>query len=88
MLKLGGVLMGKKKRHTDEEERFVECEVCEEEIAIEYYMDRGDLITCEECGSDYILKSRNPMILSLQEDDEEYEDDYYDEDDYFIQGYD
>ncbi len=80
--------MGKKKRHNDQEERFVECEVCEEEITIEYFMDRGDLITCEECDSNYILKSRNPIILSLQEEEEDYDDDYFDEDDYFNQGYD
>ena len=80
--------MEDKNRLNIEEEQFVECEVCQEEIAIDYFMDSGDLVACEECGSDYILKSRVPITLDLQEEDDDYDDDYFDEDDYFNQGYD
>ena len=84
--------MGKRSKQFDEEERSVRCRVCDEDIAIDYYMDRGDLVACDECGSEFVIKSRNPVILFLlvSEDDEyddeydESDDNYYYDDDYFI----
>ena len=79
--------MGSKKKYYDEDERFAQCSICDEEIAIEYYMDRGDIVSCGECETDYVIKSRNPVILSLLEDDG-YDNDDYDEDNSFNLGYD
>ena len=80
--------MGKRNRQFEEEERFVMCEVCEEDIVIEFYVDKGDLVGCEECGSEFIVKSRDPVRLFLLDNEfDEYEDDYLDED-YLGRGYD
>ncbi|GAB4334846.1 MAG: hypothetical protein Kow0089_04250 [Desulfobulbaceae bacterium] len=55
----------------DEDDFPIACDVCEEDILIEYYMDRGDLVSCEECGAEYVIKARNPLILiQLGEDGE------------------
>ncbi len=79
--------MGKRSRQFEEEERFVRCEVCEEDIVVEFYIDSGDLISCEECGSEFIVKSRDPLMLFLLEDEyDEYDDEFPDED--FLGGYD
>lgn len=63
------------------------CEICNEKIVIDYYMDQDDIVTCEECGSDFLIKSLSPLQLSLIEEEEE-EDGYFDEDDYFTPDYD
>lgn len=60
----------------DEEDFEVRCELCDEYIVIEYYLDQGDLVTCEECEADYLIKSRDPFILAPV-DEEESDDDYY-----------
>lgn len=73
--------MGKRsKRYEDEIE--VRCEECDEYFIIEYYQDRGDLVTCEECGTDFLIKSRNPLILEMLDEEEEEEDLYFEDDDY------
>jgi len=85
--------MGKGNGQFEEEEHIVTCKVCEEDILVDYYMDRGDFVTCEECDSEYVIKSLNPIVISLLEDDDEDEDDYdeddyFEDDDYFQQDYD
>lgn len=73
--------MGKRSRQF-EDEKFVSCDVCDGDIAIDFYFDTGDLVCCEECDSEYVIKSRDPIMLSLIVDDyydESDDDDYYDE---------
>lgn len=71
-----------------EEERFARCDVCDEYIAIDFYLDTGDLVCCEECDSEYVIKSLDPITLLLLADDyDEYDDDGFD-DDYSSKGYD
>ncbi len=84
--------MGKRSKQF-EEERSVQCNVCEGYFGLDYYLDRGDLVFCDECGSEFVVKSLNPVILFLvdEEDDDYldgYDDDYYDDDDYFDRAYD
>ena len=78
--------MGKRSRQFEEEERFVRCHVCYEDIAIEFYLERGDVVYCQECDSEYILKSKNPTrIALLYNDTDEYNDFFFD--DYSSNGY-
>ena len=61
-----------------EEEILVECKVCEEDIAIDTFMDMGDTVYCEECDSEFIITSTNPIMIKLldEEDNYEYDDDW------------
>ena len=62
------------------EEEEVECEVCEEPMTIDPYMEKDDLVTCEECGAEYLIESRMPLILEVIDEDEDedidFDDDY------------
>lgn len=71
----------------EEDERFARCHVCHEDIVIDYYLERDDVIYCEECDSEYVLTSRNPIRISLLNDNlDDYDDDFFD--DYSGRGYD
>ena len=79
--------MGKRSSQFEEDERFVRCHICHEDIAIEYYLEHDDVIYCKECDSEYVLKSRNPVRISLLNDNlDDYDDDFFD--DYSGRGYD
>lgn len=49
--------------------KYFKCEVCLKDIAIEYYFIVGDAITCNDCSTEYVLKSKNPLELVRQEPD-------------------
>jgi len=68
--------MGKFNKHQSDRERFGKCSICLEYIPIEYYFAQGDTVVCYECGTEYILTSKNPVRLSIMEGSSEY-DDYY-----------
>lgn len=70
--------MGKNNKRQGDGEWFGKCEICMELIPIEYYFNKGDEITCYECGTDYILVSKNPVKLSAIESSHE-PDDYFGE---------
>jgi hypothetical protein len=42
------------------------CEICLREIPIEYYFTQGDSITCTGCGTEYVLRSKEPLELAMQ----------------------
>ena len=67
--------MGKRSRSYEEEVRFGACDLCENDIAIDFYHDRGDSIFCDDCSAEYLIKSRKPLRLMLIEED--YDDDFY-----------
>lgn len=68
--------MGKFNKHQGDRERFGKCEICMEYIPIEYYFSKGDAIVCYECGTEYVLTSKEPVKLTMLEAD-------YDPDDYY-----
>lgn len=68
--------MGKFNRRQSDGERFWKCEICLEVIPIEYYFNKGDDITCYECGTEYTITSKAPLKLTMSENS-------YDPDDYF-----
>ena len=69
--------MGKFNKHQEDRDRFGKCEICLELIPIEYYFQKGDIITCYECGTEYEILSKSPVKLVMQED--VYDPDAYDE---------
>lgn len=68
--------MGNFNKRQSERERYGKCQICLGYIPIEYYFGIGDVIDCYECGTTYIVESKNPIKLSLV-------DDRYSDDDYF-----
>jgi hypothetical protein len=61
----------------EEETKFALCEVCDSDIMIDFYAEIGDTVSCDDCGSFYILQSIAPVRIALidgDEDDESYQD--------------
>lgn len=59
------------------------CPECGAEVHVEEEMDKGDLLTCEECESRLEIVGLDPIELDLAPEDElddEYDDYGYDED--------
>lgn len=69
--------MGKFNKHQGDSERFGKCEICLNYIPIEYYFGKGDSVVCYECGTEYILTSKNPVQLALAEGGYDPDDFYY-----------
>jgi alpha-aminoadipate/glutamate carrier protein LysW len=57
------------------------CPECENELDIEVdELEEGDVVACEECGSEYEVVGVDPLELTrVDEDYEEEDDEFYDE---------
>ena len=54
------------------------CPECENELDLEVdELEEGDVVACEECGSEYEVVGVEPLELSKVEDDYEDEDEEY-----------
>jgi alpha-aminoadipate carrier protein LysW len=54
------------------------CPECESNLDIELdEVEEGDVVACEECGTEYEVVAVDPLELSRVGDDEEDEDDEY-----------
>ena len=58
------------------------CPECESNLDIELdEVEEGDVVSCEECGTEYEVVAVDPLELTrVGEDDDEEDDDYTDED--------
>lgn len=58
------------------------CPECENELDVDVEeLEEGDVVACDECGSEYEVVGVDPLELSrVDEDDEDEEDEYFDED--------
>ncbi len=55
------------------------CPECEAEVHVDTDADKGDIMTCEDCGSELELVGLDPVELDIVEDDdadEEEEEDF------------
>ena len=57
------------------------CPECESDLDIELdEVEEGDVVSCEECGTEYEVVAVDPLELTrVGEDDEEEDEDYTDE---------
>lgn len=55
------------------------CRECDAEVHVDTDADKGDIVTCEECGTDLEIVGLDPVELDIVED--EVDDEDYDEDD-------
>lgn len=58
------------------------CPECESDVYVDEDMERGDLVTCEECGTDLEVVSIDPPEVKLYDETDEFGDDYDDDDDF------
>ncbi len=56
------------------------CPDCEADVHVDADADKGDLVSCTECGTDLEIVGLDPMELDIVEDDEDEDED--DEDEY------
>jgi alpha-aminoadipate/glutamate carrier protein LysW len=57
------------------------CPECENELDIELdEVEEGDVVACEECGSEFEVVGVEPLELARMEEDEEEEDESFEED--------
>ena len=58
------------------------CPECDAEIEVdEFDVDKGDLISCPDCGTNLEVTGTSPIELDLADDDDEDEDDDREDDD-------
>jgi len=58
------------------------CPACEAEIEVdEFDVDKGDQLSCPECGETLEVINLSPVELDLLSDEDEDEDEVYDDDD-------
>lgn len=58
------------------------CPECEEKVYVDAEAEQGDVVTCEECGSDLEVVGLDPIELDIYEGDGDADDDDYDDDRY------
>ena len=48
------------------------CPECDAEVEVEEYdVDKGDLLSCPECGSNLVVSGLSPIELDVASDEEE-----------------
>lgn len=63
------------------------CPECSEEVYVDAESEQGDVVACDECGSDLEVVGLDPLELDLYEEDiDDYDDDDSD-DEYDDDGY-
>lgn len=58
------------------------CPECESDVFVDEDMARGDLVTCEECGTDLEVLAIDPPEVKLYNAEEDFDDEYDDDDDF------
>lgn len=62
------------------------CPECDEEVYVDAESEQGDIVTCDECGTDLEVVGLDPVELDIYEGDYDdfgdEEDDFDDDDDY------
>jgi alpha-aminoadipate/glutamate carrier protein LysW len=70
-----------KNRYKREEAAMPTCPECENDLDIELdEVEEGDVVACEECGTEYEIVGVEPLELSrVGDEDDDDEDEYQDE---------
>jgi alpha-aminoadipate carrier protein LysW len=55
------------------------CPECDEEVYVDAESEQGDVVSCDECGSELAVVGLDPIELDLHED---HEMDDFDEEEY------
>ncbi len=63
--------MGKRNKRYEQEHRSGRCEICDGDVDLEFYIERGDIVSCNECGAEYVIRALQPIRLKLVEEEQE-----------------
>ncbi len=67
-------------KENDEDDLVVEeCTVCGGDIIIDGYCEEDDVVYCNDCEAEYLIRSIDPIRLKLLNDDDGDEDDFDDD---------
>ena len=55
------------------------CPECDADVHVDTDADKGDIFTCDECGTSLEVVGLDPIELDIAEDDEDYEEEEEDE---------
>ena len=58
------------------------CPECDAEVHVDTDADKGDIMSCEECGTDLEIVGLDPVELDIVEDEDIGDDDDEEEDEY------
>ncbi len=58
------------------------CPECDEEVYVDADSEQGDVVTCDECGSDLEVVGLDPVELDLYQEEKSDDYDDYDGDSY------
>ena len=56
------------------------CPECSEDVYVDADSEQGDVISCDECGTDLEIVGLDPVELDVYDEDED--DDFKDDDEY------
>jgi alpha-aminoadipate carrier protein LysW len=56
------------------------CPECEADVHVDTDADKGDMVSCEECGTDLEIVGLDPVELDIVEEDDDFEDEDEEED--------
>lgn len=58
------------------------CPECSEEVFVDAEAEQGDVVSCDECGTDLEIVGLDPIELDIHEEDyDDFDDDLDDSDD-------
>jgi alpha-aminoadipate carrier protein LysW len=63
--------VGKRNKRYEKEFRAGRCELCDGDVELEFYVERGDVVACTNCGAEYVIKALQPIRLKLIEEEPE-----------------
>ncbi|HEX8289346.1 MAG TPA: hypothetical protein VF556_15200 [Pyrinomonadaceae bacterium] len=58
------------------------CPECSEDVYVDAESEQGDIVTCEECGSDLEVVGLDPLEVDLYEENDDFDDSLDDDDEY------
>jgi lysine biosynthesis protein LysW len=56
------------------------CPECDEDVFVDEDMERGDVVTCEECATELEVVSIDPPEVKIYDEEADYDDEYDDDD--------
>ncbi|MCL2340681.1 MAG: hypothetical protein FWC49_03135 [Proteobacteria bacterium] len=57
------------KEHDEEEVQIEECSICGGDIIVDGFCEEEDIVYCNDCEAEFMIRSLDPLHLKLLDDD-------------------